>query len=267
MAHLYRFAHHSHDMHLPWQQLAPVARVMAALAAALMAFALLQTPPAAAAIHPALFDYPDDASDRLAPPTAALALSLAPEPKWLAVDDGRTGITIELPWKWREAAQSAAHEREVTKSPGWTFSRLYDCSVAACGASMRVIISGGLLPAGTNIHNSADLERQMPRREVARIVALIAGVAFIDPAKLTPISRGAGFGYRLGVSRQQHGGSANAIAIEIDCLYGAGKFVILTAVSDADREETAKAALDEIAQGISALAVAGTSATSSTSAN
>ena len=167
MAHQYRPANALHlqispHLHLSSVQLASLIHIVAALMAALIALALLRPLPAAASIQPSLFDYPASARDQAFPQTADLALALAPEPLWLAIDDDRSGVTVELPWKWHETAQSPRHEQEVLQSPGWTFSRLYDCTKPACGTTIRAIISGGLLPAGLNISNVDDLHRKMP---------------------------------------------------------------------------------------------------------
>ena len=83
---------------------------------------------------------------------------------------------------------------------------------------------------------------------------MIAGVATINPEQLEGISRGSTYGYRLSVERPQDDGAPGNIAITIDCLYGAGQFIILTAVTEAGVEQQARSALDEIARGISSFA-------------
>lgn len=226
----------------------PWAEIFAAILAALVAVSLLHVSAVQAAYHPAPDKEHAALGNAVEPRIAAFALTLSPEPQWQAINDATSGLAIELDWKWREAPGSALHEQEVTATSDWSFSRLYDCGKASCGSDVRAIISGGLLEAAVDINSEADLIDQMPRREAARIGAMIAGVPFIATDSLKVISRAGTYGYRLKVARAQSDDSK--IVIMVDCLYTGRRFLILTAVTAAAEEENAEEALEDIVQGL-----------------
>ena len=185
----------------------------------------------------------------------------ASEPDWLAIEDDHTGYAVELPGKWIEASESPEHEQEVTRTTGWYFSRLFDCEATECGGYVRAIISGGTLQANINVQNFNDLKDQMPRREITRLAASIAGVAFIDPDNLEPIKRAGAYGYRVRARRMQDDGED--VGLVIDCLYHGNSFLILTAATAMRYQEIGALSLDRIAQGITHKSQSTTSAINS----
>ena len=216
-----------------------IAPLIGALLAALVASALLHSRQAVAAMPPVQLD--SNGEDL----SLSALTARRNDADWLAIDDEHSGFAIHLPGKWREAPGSFEHERDVIASPGWHFSRLYDCPQQFCGMGMRIVVSGGVLPASINITSVNDLKDQMPRREVARVGAMIAGVPYIDPASLKPISRSKTSGYRMHTTRLQTG--QPPIALVIDCLYHRNSFLILTVVTDETDVAAGETALNDIA--------------------
>ena len=219
-----------------------LAELLAALLAALLAMSLMTSSSSHAATPPLTLDEPA----RTTPMSSPLPQA---EPDWLAIEDDHTGYAITLAGKWHEAPDSPEHESEVVRTTGWYFSRLYDCNPRECGSYVRAILSGGVLQANINIQTFADLKDQMPRREITRLAASIAGLSYIDPDELQPIKRAGAYGFRVRTSRPQEDGEA--IGLVIDCLYHGNKFLILTAATALRYQEIGAVSLDAIAEGIS----------------
>ncbi len=191
--------------------------------------------------------HPLSAQTDMAQPRTRYPLPLI-EPDWLAIADDSTGTEISLAAKWRESPDSPDHEREILLTTGWMFSRLFDCEATDCGNYVRAILSGGVLQGMSDIQSFADLADQMPKREITRLVASIAGRAFIDADRLQPIERAGFFGYRVRTNRQLDDGES--MALVVDCLYRGNRFLVLTAATAKEAHDTGALALDTIAAGI-----------------